>query len=772
MGNWDVGADEAMAGTDTIPPVRWDGAPGGTLPSTTTAVTLTLSTNEAATCRYATSLGVAYTAMTTTFSVTGEISHTEPITGLVDEQTYTYYVRCQDSTTNANTDDYEISFTIFSSDTTPPVISNVQAVDISPYSARITWETDEPCTSQVEHGKTEAYGTITPISSTRVVTHAVTLLGLDASTAYHVRVRSQDVAYNETVSADHVFTTTALSNFYYVNQNHVAASDANTGTIDLPWLTIQHAADVAQPGDTIIVYPGSYDRVHMSEGGAPGAYITFKGLNVPDQSLVDPDVLFDPQNPVPVPGNPTVNAVMRGFHLQPVYLITTPVSYVRIEHFEITNIPNPLDPEEARANAIRLRNTAHVEVVSNFIHDMNPTAHGLGIMASGHENVRNVIRGNTLYRVQGVGISISGRGWLVEENDISHGIDANTYTGQYDGTDTDAIRFFGSGHVIRNNYMADYLDEEQLGNPHIDCFQTFAEDLGGQQFAHDILVEGNTCEDFGQMFMVSDTSEVEGRGNLVHHITFRNNVLRGARAGAINGGRCDHFTFVNNVVADTYYTAFAVGNSPYLTVVGNIFYGSDTGSQIMDEASKVGSVWDYNITYPDFTWPPKQPGYDQHSLFGVDPRFVDAPAGDYHLAVDSPAVNAGFALPEFNYDHDGRTRPQGAAWDIGAYEAPPQIALYAAPGDSVAYLDWRVNLAPDPATTWWIDYYTTTLAAPFTATDPLSATRTYTLTGLSNYQFYTVTLSALVHGSVTMSDTVRVMPTDRFVYLPLAMRGE
>ena len=72
--------------------------------------------------------------------------------------------------------------------------------------------------------------------------------------------------------------------------------------------------------------------------------------------------------------------------------------------------------------------------------------------------------------------------------------------------------------------MHDYLDEEQYGDPHIDCFQTFSV-YPDSQFAHDILIEGNTCDNFGQMLMIEDSSEENGTGNAVHHITFRNNIF-------------------------------------------------------------------------------------------------------------------------------------------------------------------------------------------------------------------------------------------------------
>ena len=64
------------------------------------------------------------------------------------------------------------------------------------------------------------------------------------------------------------------------------------------------------------------------------------------------------------------------------------------------------------------------------------------------------------------------------------------------------------------------------------------------------------------------------------------------------------------------------------------------------------------------------------------PGFVGG--GDYHLASGaSPAVDAGTTLTEFTLALDGTVRPQGAAWDIGAYEragtpAPPGVAAQGA----------------------------------------------------------------------------------------------
>jgi hypothetical protein len=108
-----------------------------------------------------------------------------------------------------------------------------------------------------------------------------------------------------------------------------------------------------------------------------------------------------------------------------------------------------------------------------------------------------------------------------------------------------------------------------------------------------------------------------------------------------------------------------------------------------------------------------------------------------------------------------------------AVVTPTGLTLRGRPGNTEIYLDWEITPAPpSPTTTWRIDYYTQTVTTPFTATDPLSATRSCVLTeNVQNYQWYTVTLHAMANSTSILSDTVRVMPTDVFVYLPLIMRG-
>jgi len=74
--------------SDTTPPVLSNGAPSGTLASGTTQANLTLTTDETATCKYATSSGVVYASMTHTFTTTNSTSHSTPVSGLSDGTTY------------------------------------------------------------------------------------------------------------------------------------------------------------------------------------------------------------------------------------------------------------------------------------------------------------------------------------------------------------------------------------------------------------------------------------------------------------------------------------------------------------------------------------------------------------------------------------------------------------------------------------------------------------------------------------------------------------
>jgi hypothetical protein len=191
--------------SDTTPPVRSAGAPTGSLASGTTSTNLTLTTDENATCRYSATAGTAYGSMSNTFGTTGTTSHSQNLTGLTDGTTYTYYVRCIDTATNANTDDYTISFSVASpGDTTPPVISNGQpsgSLTSGTTTTNLSVDTDENATCRYSATAGTAYSSMTDtFGTTGITSHSQSLAGLTDGTSYTYYVRCVDGASNVNTS--------------------------------------------------------------------------------------------------------------------------------------------------------------------------------------------------------------------------------------------------------------------------------------------------------------------------------------------------------------------------------------------------------------------------------------------------------------------------------------------------------------------------------------------------------------------------------------------
>jgi hypothetical protein len=107
-----IGDTVCGAGGDTTPPVITAALPSGVqpCPSHPQTVTLSLTTDEASTCKYHTS-DVIYDSMPNTFSTTGSTSHSQSVT-LGCNQDYTFYARCSDSAGNKDTTSTTISFSV------------------------------------------------------------------------------------------------------------------------------------------------------------------------------------------------------------------------------------------------------------------------------------------------------------------------------------------------------------------------------------------------------------------------------------------------------------------------------------------------------------------------------------------------------------------------------------------------------------------------------------------------------------------------------------
>ena len=106
--------------SDTTPPTRSNRKPTTTLSAGSTQTTISLNTDEAATCKFSTQINQGYDAMSNTFSNTGSTYHSILLTSLSDGTSYTYFVRCSDILGNKNTNDYTIQFSITSAPSPEP----------------------------------------------------------------------------------------------------------------------------------------------------------------------------------------------------------------------------------------------------------------------------------------------------------------------------------------------------------------------------------------------------------------------------------------------------------------------------------------------------------------------------------------------------------------------------------------------------------------------------------------------------------------------------
>lgn len=119
---------------------------------------------------------------------------------------------------------------IVDNDRTPPQILNVHASDITPGSAVIRWQTDEPARSHVEYGLSDAYGSQTPLTPDLLTSHQAKLENLHPGRTYYYRVKAIDGSGNANMSAKGTFTTPDLG-----SQNPDDPREKEIAIVPNPW---------------------------------------------------------------------------------------------------------------------------------------------------------------------------------------------------------------------------------------------------------------------------------------------------------------------------------------------------------------------------------------------------------------------------------------------------------------------------------------------------------------------------------------------------------
>jgi parallel beta-helix repeat protein len=436
-------------------------------------------------------------------------------------------------------------------------------------------------------------------------------------------------------------TPCAFSTNYYVNGS--TGNDSYNGFYETyqggsngPWRTIGKVASTVPSGShRINVAGGTYsERVTVTASGT------------------------DSNNLLHYKANGTV--ICYGFQLEG--------NNIKVEGFVCAS------PFCDRAKGIGIR------ILGNYCVALNNTIQDCPAPGITLESTANncTVSGNTIVRCGVNGLSVrGGSNHLIENNDIS---DIRAKIGScLLIPEANGVEFHGVGHTFRGNYVHDIVFANQSGySPHIDAFQSW-DDGPPVGPASNCTIERNHV----RLMEEAQGGYVTVYGFMLRdakNLTIKNNIIESW--GGINtapGGN-SNLKIYNNTFrsslsfARSYWPmGIVLEDIDTVQVYNNITFDFSYAHYKISGAS--GIIRDYNCAFNSDGSTPRIDGASPalHDLWGQDALFVSE-FTDLHLQSNSPSINAGKTLAEVTDDFDGKTRPQGAAFDIGAYEYKPNIS--------------------------------------------------------------------------------------------------
>lgn len=213
-------------------------------PRSTSAV-ITWKTNEYATSRVQYGRTASY-GSTTQEDLRFTLNHAVSLANLEPSTTYHYRVISRDGSGNIGMS-LDHLLTTPAVDSTGPEISQVVAVPGST-SCVITWITNEPSTSVIRYGLTEAADDATESDDALVIQHSLTLTELIPSTDYKCFVGSADAEGNLTEVGLLYFTTKAPDQT--APEITEVAADPESNSAVITWLTNEPTTSLVEYGET------------------------------------------------------------------------------------------------------------------------------------------------------------------------------------------------------------------------------------------------------------------------------------------------------------------------------------------------------------------------------------------------------------------------------------------------------------------------------------------------------------------------------------------
>ncbi|HEX9704672.1 MAG TPA: choice-of-anchor Q domain-containing protein, partial [Gemmatimonadales bacterium] len=160
-------------------------------------------------------------------------------------------------------------------------------------------------------------------------------------------------------------------------------------------------------------------------------------------------------------------------------------------------------------------------------------------------------------------------------------------------------------------------------------------------------------------------------------VMIRNNIFYNTRHGwavQMYPGSLSNMRVLNNTFAfgnpNKNYTHIVLDASISSSLIANNIFYNPEGGRTMEAPGFSGTITvSNNVTMGSAMTDVSTPSGMTllNNQLNTNAQFVGAP-GDFHLLAGSPAIDAGQTLAQVSLDFDGRARPRGAAYDIGAYE--------------------------------------------------------------------------------------------------------
>ena len=402
--------------------------------------------------------------------------------------------------------------------------------------------------------------------------------------------------------------------------------DNNPGTEAQPWQTIQKAADALMPGDTVYIRAGTYhERVIPRNSGGPGSEITYAAYpgetaTIDGGGIVLPD---DLAGLFEVAGR----------------------SYIRIAGLRVINA----GPNNDNAG-IMVLNSSNIVVENNATYNTNSS--GIGVWGSNNVTVT----GN---RVEEAAVG----GW---QECISV---AGTDT--FEVYNNEVLNCYKEGICLKDGSSHGQVYRNRVYHPRRVGIYVDAWDKA----THDIRVFQNVAFDSTEGPGFAVASE---QGGQLSRIRLENNLAYHNQTYGIEISRCCTASHPMNtivIVNNTLYEngiAWGGGLLADNAQAQNVVIRNNVVSQnltfqlaVAADVPAANVSVDYNLTngfrgYGDEV-------YGDDYVQG-DPQFEDPTNGNFHLRQGSPAVDAGSSADAPADDFDGMPRPQGAGYDIGAFE--------------------------------------------------------------------------------------------------------